>query len=69
RPDCAFAIHQCARYTFVEPKRSREAAVKRIGRYLKDTMIKGLVLDPNDDLTINFYPDADFARLWGHEHP
>ncbi|KAL7554972.1 hypothetical protein ACHAWF_018568 [Thalassiosira exigua] len=68
RPDCAFAIHQCARYTF-EPKKSHEAAVKRIGRYLKGTMDKGLILDPSDDLTIDCYPDADFAGLWGHEHP
>ncbi|KAL7536309.1 hypothetical protein ACHAWF_005428, partial [Thalassiosira exigua] len=68
RPDCAFAIHQCARYTF-EPKRSHEAAVKRIGRYLKRTMTKGLVLDPSDGLSIDCYPYTDFAGLWGHEHP
>ncbi|KAL7546223.1 hypothetical protein ACHAWF_011446, partial [Thalassiosira exigua] len=68
RPDCAFAIHQCARYTF-ESKRSHEAAVKRIGRYPKGTMDKGLVLDPSDDLTVHCYPDANFAGLWGHEHP
>ena len=30
RPNCAFAIHQCARYTF-EPKASHEVAAKRIG--------------------------------------
>ena len=68
RPDCAFAIHQVARYTF-EPKKSHEVAVKRIGRYLKGTMDKGLILDPSDDLSIDCYPDADFAGLWGHEHP
>ncbi|KAL7555000.1 hypothetical protein ACHAWF_018958 [Thalassiosira exigua] len=68
RPDCAFAIHQYACYTF-EPKRSHEAAVKRIGRYLKGTMDKGLILDPSDNLTKDCYPDADFAGLWGHEHP
>ncbi|KAL7529265.1 hypothetical protein ACHAWF_002908 [Thalassiosira exigua] len=68
RPYGAFAIHQCAQYTF-GPKRSHEAAVKRIGHYLKGTMTKGLVLDPIDDLTIDCYPDAEFAGLWGHEHP
>ena len=62
RPDCAFAIHQCARYTF-EPKKSHEAAAKRVGRYLKGTMDKGLILDPSDDLTLDCYPDADFAGL------
>ena len=67
-PDCAFAIHQVARYTF-EPKKSHEVAVERIRRYLKGTMDKGLILEPSDDLSINCYPDADFAGLWGHEHP
>ena len=68
RPDCVFTIRQCAWYTF-EPKKSHEGAVKRIGRYLKGTMEKGLILDPSDDLTVNCYPDVDFAGLWGHEYP
>ena len=68
RPDIAFAVHQCARYTF-EPKRSHVAALKRIGRYLKGTIDQGLILDPNDELRLDCYPDADFAGLWGHEHP
>ena len=29
----------------------------------------GLILDPTPGLTIDCYPDADFAGLWGHEHP
>ncbi|KAL7547469.1 hypothetical protein ACHAWF_011772 [Thalassiosira exigua] len=68
RPDCAFAVHQCARYTF-EPKRTHVAALKRIGRYLKGTADRGLILDPSPDLSIDCYPDADFAGLWGHEDP
>lgn len=68
RPDCAFAVHQCARYTF-EPKRVHEVALKRIGRYLKGTMDKGLILTPSNDLTVDCYPDADFAGLWGYEDP
>ena len=68
RPDCAFAIHQCAQYTF-EPKASHEVAAKRIGRYLKGTMEKGLISNPSNDWTIDCYPDADFAGLWGHDHP
>ena len=68
RPDCAFAIHQCAQYTF-ELKASHKAAVKRIDRYLKGTMDKGLILDPSDDWTLDCYPDADFAGIWGHDHP
>ena len=62
-PEIQFAIHQCAQYTF-ELNKSHEAAAKRVGRYLKGTMDKGLILDPSDDLTLDFYPDADFAGLW-----
>ena len=43
--------------------------MKRIGRYLKGTMDKGLILDPSDDLSLDCWPDAHFAGLWGHEHP
>jgi len=68
RPDCSFAVHQCARYTF-EPKFSHMAALKRIGRYLKGTVDKGLILDPSEELCLDCYPDADFAGLWGHEDP
>ena len=68
QPDCNFTIHQCACYT-LDPKRSHEVALKCIGRYLKGTRSIGLILDPTIDLTIDCYPDADFAGLWGHEHP
>ena len=68
RPNCAFAVHQCARYTF-EPKRSHKAAPKRIGRYWKGTKTKGLILEPSVDYSIDSYPDADFAGLWGYENP
>ncbi|KAL7529438.1 LOW QUALITY PROTEIN: hypothetical protein ACHAXR_002968 [Thalassiosira sp. AJA248-18] len=30
---------------------------------------KGITSDPSNDITTNCYPDADFAGLWGHEHP
>ena len=66
-PDISFAVHQCARYTFY-PKASHEAALKRIGRYLKGTANKGLILDPRDNFRIDCYPNADFAGLYGHKH-
>jgi hypothetical protein len=68
RPDIAFAVHQCARYTFC-PKAPHEKALKRIGRYLKNTRTRGLVLKPSKQLKIDCYPDADFAGLWGYEDP
>ncbi len=63
RPDITFATHQCACYMFA-PKQSHENALKRIGRYLKGTLDKGLILTPSDNLKIDCYPDADFAGLW-----
>ena len=68
RPDIAFAVHQCARFTH-NPKRSHEVAIKRIGRYLVGTKDKGMILKPDMDLNIECYVDADFAGLWGSEPP
>jgi len=65
-PDISFATHQCARYTH-SPKLSHEIALKRIGRYLKGTLDKGLILAPSETLKIDCYPDADFAGLWNRE--
>ena len=44
RPDMLFAVHQCARFCS-NPMRSREEAVKRIGRHLKRTLDKGMIYD------------------------
>ena len=66
RPDIAYAVNCCARYMFC-PRKSHEIALKRIGRYLKATRTKGLILDPCDELCIDNYPDADFAGMYGHE--
>jgi hypothetical protein len=62
RPDIAFAVHQCARYT-QSPKVEHSAAVKRIGRYLKATRDKGIICLP-DDTSIHCYADASFAGEW-----
>jgi hypothetical protein len=66
RPDIAFAVHQCARYTFC-PTRRHELALIRIGRYLKGTVDRGLTMTPSSDPCVDCYPDADFAGLYGHE--
>ncbi len=45
-------------------------ALKCIGRYLKNTSSCGMVINPTRDLrTIDTYPDADFAGMYGHEKP
>ncbi len=69
RPELAYSVNQCARYMF-NPKRSHELALIRIGKYLKGTRTKGLIVKPSGGLlNINAYPDADFAGLYGHESP
>ncbi|KAL7474206.1 hypothetical protein ACHAW6_000192 [Cyclotella cf. meneghiniana] len=65
-PDIAFAVHQCARYTFC-PTRHHELPLICIGCYLKGTMDKGLIMTPSNDPCVDCYPDADFAGLHGHE--
>ena len=66
RPDIAFAVHQCARFSTC-PMRTHELAVRRICRYLQGTKTKGYILEPSmEDRDLNCYVDADFAGLW-HE--
>ena len=67
RPDIAFAVNQCARFTH-QPKQSHAGGVKRILRYLKGTMDKGMYLQPTKDLSLDCHVDADFAGLYGFEH-
>ena len=45
RPDIAYAVNQCARFTHC-PRASHATAVKRVIRYLKGTKDKGMTLQP-----------------------
>ena len=66
RPDIAFAVHQCARFSH-RPMKVHEDAVKRIVRYLVGTVDKGLVFRPQDEIVLEAFADADFAGLWNVE--
>ena len=69
RIDLGFAVSQVARYVHA-PRRSHELALERIGRYLKGTLDKGLILRPvkiDDQFRIDVYVDAAFACGWGTE--
>ena len=68
RPDISFAVYQCAWFTH-NTKVSHETSAKRISRYLQGTKDNGLVFNPSKKLFVDFYADADFAGLWGHEYP
>ena len=61
-PDILYAVNCCARYIFC-PKHSHGIALKRIGRYLKATRDRGLILNPNYDVCkLDCYPNADFLE-------
>jgi hypothetical protein len=66
RPDIAFAVHQCARFTHCANS-EHEVAVKRITRYLKATRDFGFIMKPKKDLRLDLYANADFAGLWNVE--
>jgi hypothetical protein len=66
RPDIAYAVHQCARFTHC-PRASHAIGVKRILRYLQGTKDKGLILQPSPTIGVDCYVDADFAGLYGSE--
>ena len=60
RPDIAHAVHVCARYTH-NPRKSHATAVKHILRYIKGTMLDGIILNPNNTHELNCFVDNDFA--------
>ena len=67
RPDIAFSIHRCARFTFA-PKANHAEALKRIVRYLIGTKDKGYTLRQPDNINVDCYVDADFVGLWSSEN-
>ncbi len=66
RPDIAFAVHQCARFSHC-PCASHEIALKKICRYLHGTSTQGLIFWPSKEFSIDCYVDSDFLGLFGSE--
>jgi hypothetical protein len=66
RPDIAYAVHQCARFS-EHPKVEHTKAVKAIGRYLMQSQDRGLIFKPQDK-AIECFADADFAGSWCPEN-
>ena len=60
RPDISMAAHQCERFNN-DPHILHEQAVKRIVRYVLDTINKGMIYRPDTSRGLEFYIDADFA--------
>ena len=67
RPDIAFSVHQCARFTHA-PRATHGDAIPRICRYLKGTSTNGLILRPTTELRLDTHVDSAYAGLWRREH-
>jgi hypothetical protein len=68
RPDLAYSVHQCARFSSCT-KRSHERAVRHIGRYLQGTKEKGLIMRPDHTKAFECWVDSDFVGNWHPAHP
>jgi hypothetical protein len=67
RPDNAYIVHQCARFT-ANPKVEHGKAIQWLGRYPKGTRDKGgMILRPNGDLGLKVDVDADFVGNYKEE--
>ena len=62
RPDIAYAVHQCARFSN-DPKASHATAIKHIVKYLMETKDQGIYLRPNEH-SFECWVDADFVGNW-----
>ena len=65
RPDIAYAVHQCARFS-VAPRKSHALAVRQIVRYLLGTKDKGIILDPKGN-NFTVWCDANFCGNWNKD--
>jgi hypothetical protein len=68
RPDIAFANHQCARWS-IDPREPHGIAIKQIAKYLLKTRMKGMIMKPTKDLTLDCFADADFAGMFKRSDP
>jgi ATP-binding cassette subfamily B (MDR/TAP) protein 1 len=63
RPDIAYAVHQCARFS-ADPKQEHGDAIRWLAKYLKGTREKGMILLPTVERQLEVFVDADFAGNW-----
>ncbi len=67
-PDIAYVVNCAACYMFC-PKKSQEEALKHLGRYLKATHNRGLIINPSSGvLKIDAYPEAVVGRLYSIQY-
>ena len=63
RTEILFITHQCARFT-MDPKVEHAKALLWLGRYMKGTQDKGLILRPSNTRELEVFVDADFSGKW-----
>ncbi|GJW89435.1 retrovirus-related pol polyprotein from transposon TNT 1-94 [Tanacetum coccineum] len=63
RPDLTFVVCMCARYQ-AKPTEKHLHAVKRIFKYLRGTVNRGLWYPKDSSIALTAYADADHAVLW-----
>lgn len=63
RPDIAYAVHQCARFSS-DPKKIHYDAVMYLGRYLKGTRSEGIIINPRLTNSFEVWADADWSGNW-----
>jgi hypothetical protein len=66
RPEIAYAVHQCARFS-ANPRQSHANAIKYLCRYLMATKDKGLILRPDVSRSFEVHVDCNFAGNWVKE--
>ena len=66
RPDIAYIVHQCARFS-TDPRKKHADAIRWLGKYLKGTAKEGVILRPEIGRGLEVYVDADFAGNWNKE--
>ena len=63
RPDIAYAIHQCARFS-IDPRESHGDAIRYIAKYIKGERYKGIMMNPRMYKSFEVYVNASFSGEW-----
>lgn len=67
RPDLAYAVHQCARFSS-DPREEHYEAVRYIAKYLMQNKDEGITFKPDFSKSLEVWVDADFSGNWKKEN-
>ena len=66
RPKISYIAHQLARFSS-SPKKEHGQAMRRLGRYLRETRTQGLYLNPDPSKQLEIHVDANYVGDWDTE--